>query len=316
MSKILITGAAGVIGHFLVNEFIDHNVICLVRPNSKNILRLADFYHRIQFINHDIRQPYDSLFEELKDVDTILHAGGNPSAEDSLHNPAAVVMDNVLGTLHLLELARRLPLKRFVYYSTGEVFGPIAVHTDSKETDAYNSVSPYSASKAGGEELCVAFNKSFGIPVSIIHITNTFGQRSQSNRLPVIAIKKLLAGDAIDIHKDSTGFIGGRRWFYAGDVATQTRFILDHQQTSCEKWNSSGPEWMTNQQFVQHIADVMNIQPKFNIVETTRPGHESYFSITPEKLYSSGYRDPATLEQRLSETVEWYKQNPEWLTRE
>jgi dTDP-glucose 4,6-dehydratase len=317
MSKILITGAAGFIGHFLVKEFVnDHDIVCLLRSNSKNLVRLDEFSGRIRIINHDIRQPYDNLFDELKDVEIILHAGGNPSAEASLNDPTAVVMDNVVGTLHLLELARKLSLKRFVYYSAGEIFGPIPVHTDSAETDAYNSVSPYSASKAGGEELCVAYAKAFGVPVSAIHITNTFGQRSQCNRLPVIAIRKLLNNEPIDIHIDRSGFVGGRRWFHAGDVARHTRFILDNQKTDCEKWNSSGPMWMTNQVFVEKIANVMGVQPKFNIVTTNRPGHEAYFSITPAKLYEQGYSDCVTIEQRLQETVDWYKENSQWLTRE
>lgn len=317
MSKILITGGAGFIGHFLVQEFSqDHEVICLVRPGTKNLERLEPFKSRITIIEHDIKDSYNLLYNNFKDIEIILHAGANPSAESSIHDPVLVVKDNIFGTLHLLELARKLPLSRFVYYSAGEIFGPVDVGSDSYENDPYNSVSPYSASKAGGEELCVAYSKTYNLPVSIIHITNTFGERSQANRLPVIAIKKLLNNESIDIHIDQTGFIGGRRWYHAGSVASHTKFILQNQLGHCEKWNSCGSEWFSNEELVKKIAKILNTSAQINYVQTTRPGHETYFSLSPEKLYRLGYKDKHTIDESLEKTVIWYKENQAWLTRE
>lgn len=317
MSKVLITGSAGFIGHFLAQEFsYDHEVLCLVRPGSKNLDRLKSLRSQVTIVEHDIRHSYDLLYNDFKDIEIILHAGGNPSAESSINDPVSAVKDNIFGTLHLLELARKLPLRRFVYYSAAEIFGPIPIGTDSHETDPYNSVSPYSASKAGGQELCVAYSKTYNIPVSIVHITNTFGERSQSNRLPVIAIKKLLNNEPIDIHVDPTGFIGGRRWFHAGSVAAHTRFILDNQIGFCEKWNSSGPAWLTNEEFVKKIAQILDRSAQINYAQTNRPGHETYLSITPEKLYRLGYKDKHTVDESLAKTVQWYQENQEWLTRD
>jgi dTDP-glucose 4,6-dehydratase len=119
-------------------------------------------------------------------------------------------------------------VERFVYYSSAEVFGPISIGQDSQPNDAYNSNSPYAAGKAAGEELCLAYANSFNVPASIIHINNTFGPRCQSNRLPVIIVRKLLNNETLDIHVGPSELIGGRRWFYAGDVASHTRFILKH----------------------------------------------------------------------------------------
>ena len=317
MKTVLITGSTGFIGHFLVREYLkDHKVICLIRPGTTNMARLEDIKDQLTFIEHDLKQNYDSIIDQIKDVNIILHCGGNPSSQDSLNNPVAVVEDNVIGTVQLLEAARKLQLERFFFYGAGEVFGNIAKGTDSLETDPYNSISPYAASKAGAEELCVAYSHAFGIPVSITHIANTFGQRSQANRLPVIAIRKILNDEPLTIHVGSDGNIGGRRWFHAANVALHTRFIIENQKTLCEKWNSAGERYISNLEFAKMIASILGKKLQYNLEPITRQGHDPYISNTPSKIYAAGWAEPISMLDRLKETVEWYKANPEWLTRE
>ena len=312
MNTVLITGANGFIGHYLVEEFLkDHRVVCVVRPGSTNMIRLEQFVNDIEIVKHDIKNSCGSLPK----ADIILHAGANPSAADSLSNPTASVMDNVLGTLNLLEHARRTGVDRFVYYSSGEVFGPISIGQDSQATDAYNSNSPYAAGKAAGEELCLAYANSFDVATSIIHINNTFGPRCQSNRLPVIIMRKLLNNETLDIHVGPSKLIGGRRWFYAGDVASHTRFILTTQSAHCEKWNSAGDKFINNLEFAQQIAQIMGQELSYQLVPVDRPGHDLCFSVDPEKLYALGWQEPQSFEQRLTQTVNWYQANAEWLSR-
>jgi dTDP-glucose 4,6-dehydratase len=312
MKTALITGANGFIGHYLVEEFLkDHRVICVVRPGSTNMIRLEEFINDIEIIEHDIK----NSCVNLPRADIVLHAGANPSAADSLSNPTASVMDNVLGTLNLLEHARYTGVERFVYYSSGEVYGPVPIGQDSQTNDAYNSNSPYAAGKAAGEELCLAYANSFNVPASIIHINNTFGPRCQSNRLPVIIIRKLLNNETLDIHVGPSELIGGRRWFYAGDVASHTRFVLEAQSARCEKWNSAGNKFINNLEFAQHIAQIMGRELRHRLVPVDRPGHDLCFSVDPGKLYELGWQAPNSYEQRLTQTVHWYQANPDWLTR-
>jgi dTDP-glucose 4,6-dehydratase len=222
-------------------------------------------------------------------------------------------MDNVLGTLNLLEHARHTGVERFVYYSSAEVFGPIPIGQDSQPNDAYNSNSPYAAGKAAGEELCMAYANSFNVPASIIHINNTFGPRCQSNRLPVIIIRKLLNNETLDIHVGPGKLVGGRRWFYAGDVASHTRFILNTQTARCEKWNSAGRKFINNLDFAQLIAQAMGKELKYRLVPIDRPGHDLCFSVDPSKLYDLGWTETMSFEQRLLQTVNWYLENPNWV---
>lgn len=310
MKTVLITGANGFVGHYLVKEFLpDHRVICMVRPGTANMGRLQDVINDVEIVEHDIKNPC----VDLPLVDIILHAGANPSAADSLNNPTASVMDNVLGTLNLLEYARHTGVERFVYYSSGEVYGPIPIGQDSQVTDPYNSNSPYAASKAAGEELCLAYANSFNVPVSVVHINNTFGPRCQPNRLPVIVINKIINNQVLDLQVGANNVIGGRRWFYAGDVASHTRFILNIQTARCEKWNSAGRKFINNLDFAQLIAQAMGKELKYRLVPIDRPGHDLCFSVDPSKLYDLGWTEPVSFEQRLLQTVNWYLENPNWI---
>jgi dTDP-glucose 4,6-dehydratase len=315
MKKVLITGSTGFIGKYLVDEFLkDHHVVCLTRPLSKNLDRLAAVKDKIEIVDHNIKFPFVNV-NKFKDIDIILHAGANPSAADSIDNPVSCVEDNVIGTLNLLELARKINVSKFVYYSSGEVFGPKPIGEDSFEDDAYRSNSPYAASKAAGEELCLAYSNTYKIPTSIIHINNTFGPMCQSNRFPVIVIKKLLKGDSIDLHVGPSGNIGGRRWFHASDVASHTRFILDYQKTLCEKWNSAGSKFIDNLSFAQEISKIMQTELKYNLIPVDRPGHDLAFSVSPRKVFEAGWIPNKTFNEQLTETVEWYLNNRDWLYR-
>lgn len=312
--KVLITGATGFLGHYLVQEFCtEHEVVALVRPGSQTLERLHSVTGTYSVISHDIRTTLKFL--KLADVDVILHAGANPSATDSIQNPESTVLDNVLGTLNLLELARAIGVKRFVYFSSGEVFGPVPVGQDSQADDAYHSASPYAATKAAGEELCMSYASAFGVPMSIIHINNTFGPRCQANRLPVIVINKVLQGDTLTIHAGTDGVISGRRWYYAGEVAQHTRFILNNQTLHCEKWNSAGDRFINNLELAQHIAAILGRPLRYNLEPIQNANHNLCFSLDPHKLYDRGWRPSESYEQRLTHTVNWYLNNPAWLTR-
>ena len=314
MKSVLITGATGFIGSYLVQEFVkDHKVICLVRPGTLTLNRISEFLDDVLVVEHDIQSDLQTVSDIIGPVDIVLHAAGNPSALDSIVNPIAVIKDNVIGTANLLEFARSHSVERFVYYSSGEVFGPVAIGQDSQAEDVYNCNSPYSASKAAGEEISLSYAKAFNLPVSIVHINNTFGPKCQVNRLPTVIINNILNGTELVIHTDELGTISGRRWFHAEDVALHTRFILTHQISNCEKWNSAGYKFINNLDFAQLFASALGTELKYRLEPIADPSHKLCFSIDPGKFYNLGYIDPFSIEQRVSQTVAWYRKNPDWL---
>ena len=133
--------------------------------------------------------------KEVGNVEIILHLAAGSHVDRSIDNPMEFVLDNVVGTANILEYARQINetnnLERFIYFSTDEVFGPAPNGVDYKENDRYNSTNPYSATKAGGEELAVAYENTYKLPIYITHTMNVFGERQYPEKFIPMCIKKL-----------------------------------------------------------------------------------------------------------------------------
>ena len=111
-------------------------------------------------------------------------------------------MDNVVGTANILDFARNIDsLERFAYFSTDEVFGPAPAGVNYKENDRYNSTNPYSASKAGAEELVVAYENTYNLPCFITHTMNVFGERQSPEKFIPMVIKRVRDNEMVEIHQ-------------------------------------------------------------------------------------------------------------------
>ena len=139
-------------------------------------------------------------------------------------------MDNVVGTAHILDYARKLDsLDQFVYFSTDEVFGPAPMGINYKENDRYNSTNPYSATKAGAEELVVAFENTYKLPAIITHTMNVFGERQNVEKYIPMVIKKVRDNEKVTVHANKEKTIAGsRHYIHAKDVADALLFLLKY----------------------------------------------------------------------------------------
>jgi dTDP-glucose 4,6-dehydratase len=218
MIRALITGGAGFIAHHLVGKILketDWEVVTLDRLDySGNLNRLNDILQtfsvedrkRVKVVFHDLKAEVNPLIKsEIGEVDYVLHLAAGSHVDRSIEYPMEFVLDNVVGTCNILEFARtQKNLKRFIYFSTDEVFGPAPNGIKYKENDRYNSTNPYSASKAGGEELAVAYENTYGLPVYITHTMNVFGERQHPEKYIPMCIRRIRDGETVTIHSDST----------------------------------------------------------------------------------------------------------------
>ena len=186
--KILITGGAGFIAHHLIDKILsttDWEIITLDRLDfSGNLNRLNEVVSshksedrkRVKVVYHDLKAELNpEIAASLGELDLIAHLAAGSHVDRSIKYPLEFVMDNVVGTANILDYARKCDrLERFAYFSTDEIFGPAPAGINYKENDRYNSTNPYSATKAGAEELVVAFENTYGLPSLITHTMNVF----------------------------------------------------------------------------------------------------------------------------------------------
>jgi dTDP-glucose 4,6-dehydratase len=250
------------------------------------------------------------------DIDYILHIGAETHVDRSIENPEPFVMTNVVGTMRILDYARTLNnLKKMVYFSTDEVFGPAMNETNYKEWDRYNSTNPYSASKAGGEELCLAYANTYKLPIIITHCMNAFGERQHPEKYIPSTIKKILNDEVVFIHSDSTKTKAGSRFYiHCRNIASAILFLLEKSQNR-DKYNIVGEKEVDNFDMAEFIARIVDKPLKYEFIDfhSSRPGHDLRYSLCGEKMQQLGWHIPKTFEESLEKTIKWYLNNQKWL---
>ena len=338
MKKILITGGAGFIAHHVVDKILsstDWEIITLDRLDfSGNLNRLNEVVRaypeseqkRVRVIHHDLKAELNpEITANIGKVDYISHLAAGSHVDRSISYPLEFVMDNVVGTAHILDYARKVDnLERFTYFSTDEVFGPAPQGINYKENDRYNSTNPYSATKAGAEELVVAYENTYGLPSFITHTMNVFGERQNAEKYIPMVIRKVRDNETVTVHANKEKTIAGsRHYIHAKDVANALLFLLqydisnigaDNTGAKCQKFNIVGKDEINNLELAQFIAKVQNRELKYEMVDfhSSRPGHDLRYALDGTKMANMGWK-PQSAFQRLESVIKWTLNNDRWL---
>jgi dTDP-glucose 4,6-dehydratase len=319
MRKVLLTGGCGfagshIIEHLLVNT--DWQIAVLDRLTHPGTLeRIAHLRGpRVEFIYHDFRASFpDFVLRKLGRVDYLIHNGAETHVERSLHDPEAFVQANVVGTMHVLDAARKLNVERFVYVSTDEVHGPAPDGVDFTEDAPIRPSNPYSAAKAGGEALTFAYSKCFQVPAIITRTMNLFGERQDPEKFIPMTIRKVITGETVSIHGTHDGRVGSRKWLHARNQADALLFLTLNGVPG-ETYHIAGEE-RTNLEIAKLIAEFSGRELAFEIVDyhSQRPGHDLRYSLSDAKLRAMGWMQPVPFRESLERTVKWSADNAEWL---
>lgn len=339
MKKALITGGAGFIAHHMIGYLLkntDWEITTLDRLDySGNLNRLHDLMlgfdpevrKRVRIVHHDLKAELNPLVRnEIGQIDYVLHLAAGSHVDRSIDYPMEFVMDNVVGTCNILDFARTQDnLERFIYFSTDEVFGPAPDGIKYKENDRYNSTNPYSASKAGGEELAVAYENTYGLPVYITHTMNVFGERQHPEKYIPMTIRKVRDGEVVTVHSDKTRTIpGSRHYIHAEDVSSAILFLLNHEgkfertwgDAKCPKFNIVGAEELNNLELAKIIAEAQGKQLNYELVDfhSSRPGHDLRYALDGDKMKELGWVPAKSVTERIKEVTNWTIENKRWIT--
>lgn len=337
--KILITGGAGFIAHHLVDKILsstDWEIITLDRLDfSGNLNRLHEVVSsypkieqkRVKVVHHDLKAELNQeISAVIGKIDYISHLAAGSHVDRSITYPLEFVMDNVVGTANILNYARKMDsLERFAYFSTDEIFGPAPGGVYYKEYDRYNSTNPYSATKAGAEELVVAFENTYGLPSLITHTMNVFGERQNPEKYIPMVIKKVRDNKTVTVHANSAKTVAGsRHYIHAEDVAEALIFLYNYDLSKvtsdptgvkCQKFNIVGKDEIDNLSLANFIASIQNKELKYQMVDfhSQRPGHDLRYSLDGTKMEQMGWAPKSAYDQ-LASTIDWTLKNDRWLS--
>lgn len=310
--KILITGVLGFIGSHCARELIKDNYIVGLNRLSdlRNQMRTNEFVKLGNF-----KLIYADLAEDISGVcegaDIVIHFAAKTFVDHSILDPAPFIRSNIMGTYNLLEQSRRYRVKKFIYISTDEVYGP-ALGGYFKEDAPYNPTNPYSASKASAEALCISYYHTYGLPVIILRLENNYGIYQHPQKVIPVFIKKALNDEFLPVYGDGRH---RRMWLKTEDTCSAIRFIIEKGATG-EIYNIGGRQEYENIEVARMILSLLG--KPHNLIQLTpdkdiRPGHDRRYAMDTSKIEQLGWKPAYTLVSGLPEVVEWYKNNQWWI---
>ena len=329
--RVLVTGGAGFIGGNLVRHLVARGidrVVCLdALTYAGNLASLADVQAApcFRFVHGDIRDDalLDQVFEE-EQIDAVMHLAAESHVDRSILDSAPVVMTNVVGTVRLLEAARRhWKLKgragRFLHVSTDEVFGSLGDQGKFSETTPYAPNSPYSASKAASDHFVRAYHHTHGLDVVTTNCSNNYGPFQFPEKLVPLMILKARDGKPLPVYGDGRNV---RDWLHVQDHVEALVAALERGRAG-EVYCIGGDSERENIAIVHQICDAVDEElgvdpagPRRRLLTFVkdRPGHDRRYAIDASKAARElGWRPRVALEQGLRETVRWYLGNKAWL---
>jgi dTDP-glucose 4,6-dehydratase len=319
MRRLLVTGGAGFIGSYFIRWMLDTyrtnihitNVDLLTYAGNMNNLTDMMGLSNYEFVQGDIT---DSVFVHYlmkEHYDTIVHFAAESHVDRSIEGPMAFYRTNVIGTVVLLEAARKYGVERFIHISTDEVYGSLGRLGSFTELTPLSPNSPYSSSKASSDLAVRAYYHTYGLPIIITRCSNNYGPRQYPEKLIPRIVTNALQDIPIPVYGD-----GGqvRDWLHVSDHCKAIDLIL-HKGRAGEIYNIGANNETTNLEMVTRILDMLNKPHSLIRFVQDRLGHDRRYAINASKLRNElGWHSEITLDQGLMNTVQWYEDNRDWWT--
>jgi len=315
--KVLVTGGAGFIGSNFIRLIMNHtlreisSVIALDKLTyAGNLENLSEFeqHDNFQFIKGDICDEI-LVASLLGEVDFVVNFAAESHVDRSIGSAAEFVKTNVSGVQVLLDAVKASRRKiRFLQISTDEVYGSISSGSWDENSPLLPN-SPYSASKAGGELLARAYQRTHGLDVVITRCSNNYGTHHFPEKLIPLFITNLLEGKKVPIYGSGTNV---RDWLHVQDHCRGIYQVM-LKGKSGEIYNIGGGRELNNLEITKLILDEMKADESSIEHVEDRKGHDFRYSVDWTKVKRDlGYEPQVKFEDGLKETIEWYRNNTEW----
>lgn len=301
--KVLMTGADGFIGsnilqYFLNNTKWEFTIICSFRHMGSPFN--VPLSNRVKVVTMDLR----GTIPDLGDFDYIFHLASESHVDRSIVDPVNFIENNISITLQILEYARKHVPKRFLLFSTDEVYGA----REHKDWDILMPTNPYAASKASQEMIAISYYNTYKLPIIITNANNIVGKNQHFEKFVPKIVKLLKEGKTIEIHT-SNGRVGKRFYNPVDNIASAIVFIMRQRYIRDDTWpprySLVGGVVKDNLEIAKIVAEILGLPIKFKLtdVKSVRPAYDHFYDEGEQTLLELGWKPPVTLEEGL----QWIK---------
>jgi dTDP-glucose 4,6-dehydratase len=328
---IIITGGAGFIGSHVVRRFVTNypeyriiNLDALTYAGNLENLRDVEAAPNYSFekVNLLDTGELERVFVQYK-PDGVIHLAAESHVDRSILSPMDFVYTNVVGTVNLLNAAKKhwsgnYEGKLFYHVSTDEVYGALGETGLFTEETPYDPHSPYSASKAASDHFVRAYHDTYGLPVVITNCSNNYGPYHFPEKLIPLFINNIIHKKPLPVYGDG---LYTRDWLFVKDHAAAIDLVF-HKGGVGKAYNIGGFNEWKNIDLVRLLCRLMDEKlgreqgesEKLITYVKDRPGHDRRYAIDATKINRElGWKPSVTFEEGLGETIDWYLANEEWL---
>jgi dTDP-glucose 4,6-dehydratase len=311
--KYLVTGGAGFIGSNFIRRVIAEepdalitNLDLMTYAGVQATVGELDEYPAHRFVKGDIRD-VGLVDEIMPGHDVVVHFAAESHVDRSIAGPAVFLETNVVGTGVLLDSAHRAGVARFIHVSTDEVYGSVAQGFPD-ETAVLDPSSPYSSSKAGSDLLALSYATTYGYDVIVSRCTNNYGPYQFPEKVIPLFVTNLIQGRKVPLYGDGRN---ERDWLHVEDHNAAIHMLVDHGKSG-EIYNIGANAQLSNLDLTYRILAALGQDESMIEQVPDRLGHDLRYAVDSSKLRSLGWKPKHTFDERLEDTVQWYRDRSDW----
>lgn len=306
--RILVTGGAGFIG----SKFVIH---ALSLGNQVTVLDAMTYAGLLENLDTRAKFVYGNvcdvaLVDELvADADWVVHFAAETHVARSIVNNRVFFETDVIGTQTIAQavLKHRATVKRFLHFSTSEVYGTAEYDVPMGENHPLNPMSPYAAAKAGADRLVYSYFKTYDLPIVIARCFNVYGPRQHPEKVIPRFITNTLLGKPMTIHGDGSAM---RDFVHVEDVRQAVLLLLQKGAVGAV-YNIGTGIGRSIVNIAQDIGDLMGVHDR--IYSRDRPGQVDCHICDWSKIAKLGWEPRTAWQDGLASTIDWYRHNGHWL---
>lgn len=313
---IFVTGGAGFIGSEFIRQTVPHHRVInfdkLTYAGNLENLAPVDKHPNYSLVTGDVCNAAAVADALPENCDAVVHFAAESHVDRSILSAEEFVRTNVLGTQIMLDVARHRKVKRFLHISTDEVGGDMPPDGWFKEDDRLLPSSPYAASKTAAEHMVRAAAHTFGLDALITRTSNNYGPYQFPEKLLPLAISNLLEGRPVPVYGDGLQI---RDWVHVTDNCHALTAVLERGRPG-ETYHIGGGHPLPNIEVLKLLLKILDRPESLLTSVTDRLGHDRRYAVDFSKTTRElGWKPEIAFEPGLRATVEWYRENAEWVRR-